>query len=223
MPEIRSGRSGPDQTRRNTSRTKLVVGVAAVALIAVGVGWGLTHLPGGAAGGPGGPGGPPGGRGGPPGGGGGPGGGFGPPGGGGGRGGFGGRANVTVGTAPATVGAIPIQLNALGTVTPPITANISSRIAGQLMDVYFTEGQVVKKGQKLALIDPRPYQVALEQAVGQLAHDQAALDQSRVDLKRYQTLLSQNSIASQQVDTQDALVKQNAATVKSDQASVDNA
>ncbi len=222
MPEIRSGRSGPDLNRRKNSPVKLMVGVAAVAVIAVGVGWGLTHLPGGSTGGPGGrAGGPPGagGRGGPPGGGrGGGGGGFG--GFGGGRGGF---ANTTVGIATANIGAIPIQLDALGTVTPPITANITSRIAGQLMAVYFTEGQTVKKGEKLALIDPRPYQVALEQAQAQMARDQAALNQARVDLKRYQTLLAQNSIAAQQVDTQDALVKQDDATVKGDQANVDNA
>jgi multidrug efflux system membrane fusion protein len=222
MPETRSGRSDPDLTRRKKSPVKLMVGVAAVAIIAVGVGWGLTHLPGGSAGGagrPGGPGGPgagrPGGAGGAARGGGGGGGGF---------GGFGGgRANITVGTAIANIGAVPIQLDALGTVTPPVTANITSRIAGQLMAVYFTEGEMVKKGQKLALIDPRPYTVALEQADGQLARDVAALNQARVDLKRYQTLLAQNSIAAQQVDTQDALVKQDEGAVKSDQANVDNA
>jgi multidrug efflux system membrane fusion protein len=213
MPEIRSGRPGPDLTRRK-SPAKLLVGIAAVAVIAVGVGWGLTHLPGGAGGG---------GRGGFPG---------GPPGGGrggggrGGFGGFGGRggfANTTVGIAKASLGAIPIQLDALGTVTPPVTANITSRIAGQLMAVYFTEGQMVKKGEKLAQIDPRPYQVALEQAQGQLGRDQAALNQAKVDLARYQTLLAQNSIAKQQVDTQDALVKQDEGTVKADIANVDNA
>jgi multidrug efflux system membrane fusion protein len=230
MPEIRSGRSGPDLTRRKKSPAKLMVGIAAVAVIAVGVGWGLTHLPGGAGGGGGGgfpgggrPGGAPGGgRGGPGGGGGGFGGGFG--GFGGGRGGRGGGfANTTVGIAPANLGAIPIQLDALGTVTPPVTANITSRIAGQLMAVYFKEGQMVKKGDKLALVDPRPYQVALEQAQGQLARDVASLNQARVDLKRYQTLLAQNSIAAQQVDTQDALVKQDEGAVKTDQANVDNA
>ena len=223
MPETRSGRSGPDLTRRKKSPARLAVGIAAVTVIAVGVGWGLTHLPGGSGGRPGGPGGFPGG------GGGGFGGGFGggPPGGGGrgggGRGGRGGFANTTVGIATANVGAIPIQLDALGTVTPPVTANITSRIAGQLMDVYFKEGQMVKKGDKLALIDPRPYQVALEQAQGQLIRDQASLNQARVDLKRYQTLLAQNSIAAQQVDTQDALVKQDEGAVKTDQANVDNA
>jgi multidrug efflux system membrane fusion protein len=128
-----------------------------------------------------------------------------------------------VGTAPAAIGAIPIQLDALGTVTPPVTATITSRIAGQLMAVYFTEGQAVKKGQKLALIDPRPYQVALEQAQGTLARDQAALANARLDLQRYTTLLAQNSIAKQQVDTQAALVKQDEAVVKTDQAAVSNA
>ena len=91
------------------------------------------------------------------------------------------------------------------------------------MAVYYTEGEMVTKGQKLALIDPRPYQVALEQAQGQMARDQAALNQAKVDLKRYQTLLAQNSIAAQQVDTQDALVKQDEGAVKADQANVDNA
>jgi len=223
MPETRSGRSGPDLTRRKKSPTKLLVGIAAVAVIAVGVGWGLTHLPGGGNR----PGGPPGGFGGGFGGGGPPGGGGGGRGGGGGGarggGGRGGFANTTVGIATANVGAIPIQLDALGTVTPPVTANINSRIAGQLMAVYFKEGQMVKKGDKLALIDPRPYQVALEQAQGQLLRDQASLNQARVDLKRYQTLLAQNSIAAQQVDTQDALVKQDEGAVKTDQANVDNA
>ena len=107
--------------------------------------------------------------------------------------------------------------------TPPVTANITSRIAGQLMEVHFTEGQMVKKGDRLAQIDPRPYQVALEQAQGTLARDQASLNQAKVDLKRYQTLLAQNSIAAQQVDTQDALVKQDEGAVKTDQANVDNA
>ena len=138
MPETRSGRPGLDQPRRKKSPAKIALGVVAVAVIAVGAGYVLTHLPGGQGGAPG-AGGRPGGPGGPPGGGrGGGGGGFG--GGRGGFGGFGGRANVTVGTAKADIGAIPIQLDALGTVTPPVTANIASRIAGQLMAVYFKEG-----------------------------------------------------------------------------------
>jgi multidrug efflux system membrane fusion protein len=128
-----------------------------------------------------------------------------------------------VGSAPATIGAIPIQLDALGTVTPQVTATVASRISGNLMAVYFKEGQMVKKGQKLALIDPRPYQVALEQAQGTLARDQALLADAKLDLERYQTLLTQNSIAKQQVDTQAALVKQDEGVVKSDQGAVDSA
>jgi multidrug efflux system membrane fusion protein len=212
MPETRSGKIGPDHQlsfRKKKSPLKLLIGIAAVVLIAIAAGWLLTHLggPAGGAAGPGGPGGP-----------GGAGGGRG-----GGRGGFGGRAAITVGTAPVTIGAIPIQLDALGTVTPPVTAIITPRISGELMAVYFTEGQNVKKGQKLALIDPRPYKVALEQAQGTLARDQAALADARLDLQRYTTLLAQNSIAKQQVDTQAALVKQDEGVVKTDQAGVDNA
>ena len=143
----------------------------------------------------------------------------------GGGGGFGGgrRPPITVGTATAVIGEIPVTLDALGTVTPPVTATVTSRIAGELVAVKFTEGQMVKKGQVLAQIDPRPYRVALEQAQATLAHDQALLANAQVDLKRYQTLLAKNSIASQQVDTQAALVKQDQATVGSDQAAVDNA
>ena len=128
-----------------------------------------------------------------------------------------------MGTAKAAIGQIPITLDALGTVTPPVTATITSRIAGNLMAVNFKEGQMVKKGQKLAQIDPRPYQVALEQAEGTMARDQALLANARLDLQRYQTLLAQDSIAKQQVDTQAALVKQDEGTVKTDVANVDNA
>ena len=134
-----------------------------------------------------------------------------------------GRTPITVGTATAVVGQVPITLDALGTVTPPVTATVTSRIAGALMAVNFSEGQMVKKGQVLAQIDPRPYRVALEQAQGVQAHDQALLANAQLDLKRYQILLAQNSIASQQVDTQAALVQQDQAQVKSDQAAVDAA
>lgn len=217
MPDAFSGRPGPGSSPRKKNPVKLAVGVVAVVAIAAGVGWGLTHLPGGAPGappgGPGRPGAPPGG--GPPGG-----GGFGGPGGGG-RGG--GRAAITVGTGQATIGPVPIQLDALGTVTPPVTATITSRIAGNLMAVYFTEGQMVKKGQKLALIDPRPYQVALQQAEGALARDQAALTNAKVDQQRYKTLLAESSTSKQQVDTQDALVLQDQAAVQTDQAAVASA
>jgi multidrug efflux system membrane fusion protein len=140
-------------------------------------------------------------------------------------GGFGGgrRQPITVGTAKAVIGQIPITLDALGTVTPPVTATVTSRIAGELVAVKFKEGQMVRKGEVLAQIDPRPYRVALEQAQGALAHDQALLADAQLDLKRYQTLLAKNSIASQQVDTQAALVKQDEGQIIADQAAVDNA
>jgi multidrug efflux system membrane fusion protein len=199
MPDTRSGKIGPDHqlTYRKKSPLKLVISIVLVALIAIAIGWLLTHQSK-----PAGPGAPGGRRG---------------------AGGFGGRNAITVGTASASIGNIPIQIDALGTVTPPITATVASRIAGNLMAVYFTEGQMVKKGQKLALIDPRPYQVALEQAQGTLARDQAALADAQLDLQRYQTLAKQNSIAQQTVDTQAALVKQDAGVVQTDKAAVDSA
>ncbi len=124
--------------------------------------------------------------------------------------------------AAATTGDVPIIVNALGTVTPLATVTIQSQIAGQLIDVGFTEGQEVKKGDFLAQIDPRPYQIALQQAQGTLAHDQALLADARIDLARYQKLNRQDSIAQQQVDTQLYLVHQYEGTVVSDQALVDN-
>jgi membrane fusion protein, multidrug efflux system len=96
------------------------------------------------------------------------------------------------------------------------------QLSGVLQDVYFKEGQMVKKGDVLAQIDPRPYQISLENAQGTLVRDQALLQTARLDLKRYQTLLAQDSIASQQVDTQASLVRQYEGTVKSDQASIDS-
>jgi multidrug efflux system membrane fusion protein len=133
------------------------------------------------------------------------------------------RPPTVVGVATAQLGDIPIHVTALGSVTPQASVTVHTRISGTLVGVYFTEGQTVRQGQLLALVDPRPYQVALEQAQGQLLHDQAVLDQARVDLVRYRTLAAQDSIAGQQVDQQAALVRQSEATVKSDQAAVDNA
>jgi multidrug efflux system membrane fusion protein len=98
---------------------------------------------------------------------------------------------------------------------------VRTQLSGTLQSVYFEEGQMVKKGDVLAQIDPRPYQISLANAEGQLARDQALLATARLDLKRYQTLLAQDSIASQQVDTQASLVKQYEGTVKADQANVD--
>ncbi len=134
----------------------------------------------------------------------------------GGRGG--GRPPTTVGTAKAVAGSIPIAISALGIVTPLATVNINARVSGALNVVMFHEGQMVRKGQLLAQIDPRPYELALQQATAQLQRDQASLHAAQLDLTRYQTLKAQDSIAGQTVDTQSALVRQDAATVSADQA-----
>lgn len=214
----RFGYRAPPPPRRSWLKTLLWI-LAAIAL-AVLVGWGLTALKthnaetAAAAGGPGGFGGGPGG----------PGGGGGRGGGGGGfGGGRGGGAPTTVGTAVAATGAMPITTDALGTVTPIANVNVQSRISGALQAVYFQEGQLVSKGQRLALIDPRPYEVAVSQAQATLMHDQALLAQARMDLKRYQTLLAQDSIARQTAEDQAQLVKQDEATVAADKASLENA
>ena len=126
-----------------------------------------------------------------------------------------------IGEAQVTRGDLPIVLSGLGTVTPLAMVTLQSQISGVLTDVGFKEGQLVKKGDFLAQIDPRPYQAALEQAQGTLAHDQGLLKQAQVDLVRYQTLNKQDSIAKQQVDDQVYLVRQYEGTVVSDQAAVD--
>ena len=126
-----------------------------------------------------------------------------------------------VGVAPVTTGDMPIVLSGLGTVTPLATVTVQTQISGELTDVGFREGQMVKKGDFLAQIDPRPYQVALEQAQGTLARDQALLKQAQTDFARFQTLSKQDSIARQQVDDQMYLVRQYEGTVLSDQAAVD--
>jgi multidrug efflux system membrane fusion protein len=128
---------------------------------------------------------------------------------------------LPVGVAPVTKGSMPITLTGLGTVTPVATVTVQSQISGQLMQVGFRQGQMVEKGQFLAQIDPRPYQVALEQAQGQLAKDEASLAEAKVDLKRYNTLVAQNSIAVQTRDQQAALVAQDEATIQSDKAQID--
>jgi multidrug efflux system membrane fusion protein len=140
-----------------------------------------------------------------------------------GRGGPGGFASQPqpVHVATATQGDMPVVLTALGTVTPLATVTVQTQLSGTLQTVAFQEGQMVKKGDLLAQIDPRPYQISLENAEGALARDQALLQTARLDLKRYQTLLAQDSIASQQVDTQASLVRQYEGTVKSDQANID--
>ncbi len=137
---------------------------------------------------------------------------------------FAGRnAPVPVGIAKVAQGDIDVTLNALGTVVPLATVTVKPQVGGQLVKINFDEGQTVRAGQVLAEIDPRPYQATLDQAQGQLARDQAQLANAQVDLNRYQTLSTQNSIAQQQVDTQAALVRQLQGTVKSDQANVESA
>ncbi|WP_121318800.1 MdtA/MuxA family multidrug efflux RND transporter periplasmic adaptor subunit [Paraburkholderia sp. RAU2J] len=142
----------------------------------------------------------------------------------GGRGGRGAMANMPqpVHVATASQGEMPVVLTALGTVTPLATVTVLPQLSGVLQDVYFKEGQMVKKGDLLAQIDPRPYQISLANAQGILVRDEALLQTARLDLKRYQTLLTQDSIASQQVDTQASLVRQYEGTVKSDKANIDS-
>ena len=128
---------------------------------------------------------------------------------------------VPVGVAPVEKGDMPVTLSQLGTVIPLAMVTVKTQISGYLMQVAFREGQMVKAGDFLAQIDPRPYQVALAQAEAQLAKDQALLKNAQLDLVRYNTLVSQNSIAKQTRDTQEALVGQDQATVKGDQAQID--
>ena len=132
-------------------------------------------------------------------------------------------ATQTVRVAPVTLGDMPITLDALGTVTPFETVTIRTQIAGMLMELGFTEGQMVKKGDFLAQIDPRPYEAALAQARGQLAKDQALLAQAQSDLVRYEALNKQDSIAKQQVADQEALVAQDKAAIQTDQAQIQTA
>src|SRR6516164_2031076 len=126
-------------------------------------------------------------------------------------------------TARATTGDMPITLIGLGTVTSLATVTVQSQISGQIMHIFFKEGQTVKAGDPLIQIDPRPYQVALEQAQGALARDKALLANARVDLERYQTLFAQDSIAEQQLATQKSLVAQYSGAVLTDQGQIDAA
>jgi len=134
-----------------------------------------------------------------------------------GRGGRGGPPSA-VGIAVATRADLPVVLDALGTVTPVVTVTVRPQVSGVITQVLFSEGQIVKKGQLLATIDPRSFEIALQQAIGARQRDEAQLDSARVQLQRYQTLLNQDSIARQDVDTQAALVKQLEGTLVIDRA-----
>jgi len=133
------------------------------------------------------------------------------------------QQGVPVTAVRVKTGDIPVYVTGLGSVIPLATVTVKSRVDGQLMHVQYREGDSVTVGQVLMEIDPRPYQVQLTQAEGQLAKDQAALENARIDLNRYETLLKQNAIPEQQVATQRATVMQDEGTVKSDQGQVDAA
>ena len=130
---------------------------------------------------------------------------------------------MPVGIAVAEKGDVPIVFEGLGTVTPLATVTVKTQINGQLTQIAFREGQLVRKGDFLAQIDPRIYQAQLEQYQGQLVRDQALLADAKLDLARYQKLATQDSIAFQQVDTQQATVKQDEGNVLVDQAQIDTA
>jgi membrane fusion protein, multidrug efflux system len=181
----------PSRRRRWIGSVLALAGLVAVA----GLAWHLTQRAPAAAVaggfGPGGPGGPGGGR----------------------------RAPATtVGVATAAQADLPVVVEALGTVTPAATVTVRPQVGGVLKRLAFREGELVRAGQLLAEIDPRPYEMALMQAVGQRQRDEAQLENARLTLQRYQTLLGQDSIARQEVDTQAALVRQLEAALTIDRA-----
>lgn len=193
--EVPPATSDSPPRQRLSRRTSLIGGLIALVLLAAlgGLAWYLTRpvaTPGASVGA--GPGGPGGGR---------------------------GVPASTVGVATAERANIPVLLDALGTVTPQATVKVRPQVSGVLEKVLFAEGQMVRKGDLLATIDPRQFEMALMQAVGQRQRDEAQLDSARVTLQRYKTLLDQDSIARQDVDTQAALVKQLEGTVVVDKAS----
>ena len=128
-----------------------------------------------------------------------------------------------VSVAEVKVVDLPVWITALGTAVPHNLVTVHTRVDGQLMKLHFREGQMVKEGELLAELDPRPFQVQLTQASGQLARDAALLQNAKVDLARYQDLWAKDSIAKQQLDTQEALVRQYEGTVENDRGLVDSA
>lgn len=133
------------------------------------------------------------------------------------------KAGTPVAAEKAQKGTMSIYLTGLGSVTPTNKVTVTSRVEGELVKLYFTEGQMVQKGQLLAQIDARAFRASLTQAQGQLAKDKAALENARQDLVRYRTLASQDSIAKQQLDAQIALVKQYQGAVQTGEGAIANA
>ncbi len=130
------------------------------------------------------------------------------------------KAGITVTTVTAQKGDIGVYLEAIGTVTPVYTASITSEVLGLVVTVHFKEGQLVKKGDPLVDIDPRPYQAALLQAQGALERDESLLAQAQMDLERYRDAWARNAIAKQILDDQEKLVLQDMGTVKNDLGTV---
>ena len=145
------------------------------------------------------------------------------PGGRGGPGGFGGPRVQPVSVADVQIMDVPLWVNAIGTMVPKNLVTVRTRVDGELLKLHFTEGQMVKAGDLLAQVDPRPLEVQLTQANGQMARDTAQLKNAQLDLERYRTLLTKDSISKQQVDTQEALVRQYQGTVEVDRGVVANA
>ena len=139
----------------------------------------------------------------------------------GGRGGF--NATTLISTATADKGSIGVYVNALGIVTPVYTVSVEARVAGQIVNVNYKEGQHVKVGDSLVEIDPAPYQAAVNQAQGQLAHDTALLEDAKIDLARYKEALSNDAIPEQQYATQVATVHEDEGSVQLDEGNLTNA